>query len=146
MAEQPGQLRVELLEASFALLAPQAEDLVERFYTRLFVAAPAARAMFPDELAGQKRALLGSLGIIVNSLRAPEKLGSYLDGLGRRHVGYGAIEAHYDVVGTVLLETMAEVAGEAWNDELQQAWATAYGAIKGIMLAAAGEAVPAAAA
>ena len=137
MAEEPGTLRIDLLESSFALLAPRAEELVERFYTRLFTVAPEARAMFPDDMAGQRRALLGALGMIVSSLRAPEKLGGYLDGLGRRHVNYGAVEAHYDLVGGVLLETMAEMAGPVWSDELQDAWTTAYGAVKGLMLAGA---------
>lgn len=146
MTEQSGTLRIDLLEASFELLAPRGEELVERFYTQLFSVAPEARSMFPTDMAGQKRALLGALGMIVSSLRAPEKLGSYLDGLGRRHVDYGAVEAHYDLVGSVLLETMAEMAGPAWNSELQDAWTTAYGAVKGIMLAASGAAGNAAAA
>jgi nitric oxide dioxygenase len=128
---------VELLEASFALVAPRAEELADRFYARLFEVAPAVRAMFPDDLAGQKRALLGALGMIVVSLRAPEKLAIYLEGLGQRHVAYGALEAHYGVVGSVLLETLAQVAGPAWNPDLEAAWANAYGAIQGIMVAAA---------
>ena len=135
MSDSP--LQVELLETSFALLAPRADELAERFYARLFEVAPVARAMFPDEMAGQKRALIGALGMIVGSLRAPERLGAYLDGLGRRHVDYGAVAAHYDVVGAVLLETMAELAGPAWNAELNHAWATAYGAVSGLMQAAA---------
>lgn len=146
MTERSAPLRVDLLEASFGLLAPRGEELVERFYTRLFSVAPAARAMFPDDMAGQKRALLGSLGMIVSSLRAPEKLGPYLDRLGRRHFDYGAIEAHYDIVGSVLLETMAEMAGPAWNSDLHDAWTTAYGAVKGIMLAASSPAAGEAAA
>ena len=134
MSDSP--LRVEILESSFALLAPRAEELAERFYARLFTVAPQARAMFPDEMAGQKRALIGALAMIVGSLRSPEKLGPYLGTLGRRHVGYGAVAAHYDIVGTVLLETMAELAGSAWNSDLQEAWTTAYGAVSGLMLAA----------
>jgi hemoglobin-like flavoprotein len=130
-------LQVELLESSFALLAPRAEELAERFYARLFVVAPEARALFPDELAGQRRALIGALGMIVSSLRAPERLGPYLDGLGRRHADYGAVEAHYAVVGSVLLETLAEMAGPLWGQELRTAWSGAYEAIQGIMLGAA---------
>ncbi len=138
MADHDGASRqLELIESSFALLAPKGDELVERFYTKLFETAPGVRSMFPDDMAGQKRALLGSLGMIVSSLRAPEKLGAYLGSLGHRHTGYGAIEAHYDVVGAVLLDTLAEMAGDLWNDQLQDAWAGAYGAIKGLMLAGA---------
>ena len=128
---------LELLETSFALLAPRGDELVERFYAKLFTVAPGVRGMFPDDMAGQKRALLGSLGMIVGSLRAPEKLSSYLDGLGKRHVHYGAADAHYDVVGGVLLETLAEMAGELWTEEMAAAWGGAYTAVKGLMLAGA---------
>lgn len=140
-----GGLNVDLLESSFELLAPQGEQLVERFYERLFETAPAVRSLFPDDMEGQQRALLGALGTIVNSLRSPEKLTAYLEGLGKHHVDYGAEPAHYDVVAEVLVATMAEVAGDAWTDELQSAWTAALTAIKGLMLTGA-ETIEAAAA
>jgi chemotaxis signal transduction protein/hemoglobin-like flavoprotein len=136
--EAPG-LDIELLETSFALLAPRGEELVERFYVRLFETAPEARGLFPEDLAGQRRALLGALGMVVNSLRAPEKLVEYLAGLGARHTSYGAIPAHYDLVGEVLLATMAELAGDLWTEELESAWGTAYVTVRDVMLAAAAE-------
>jgi nitric oxide dioxygenase len=135
--DEAGGLDVDLLEASFALLAPRGDELVERFYEILFETAPSVRALFPDDIAGQRRALLGSLGMIVNNLRSPEKLTEYLGGLGERHVPYGAVEAHYDVVGAVLLQAMAELAGDLWTDDLAAAWTVAYGAVKGIMLVGA---------
>jgi nitric oxide dioxygenase len=138
--EEAGGLNIELLEASFQLLAPQADRLAERFYEKLFDVAPSVRGLFPDDIAGQRKALIASIGAIVSSLRSPDSLGEYLGALGLRHAGYGAVEGHYDVVGQVLLETMAELAGDLWNDELQSAWTTAYGAIKGLMLEAAQEA------
>jgi len=132
-----GGLDIGLLESSFKLLAPQADRLAERFYERLFDVAPGVRPMFPEDLEGQRKALIGSLGAIVSSLRTPDKMVEYLSGLAARHVDYGAIDAHYDVVGSVLLDTMAEIAGDAWTEELAQTWGAAYGAIKGIMLAEA---------
>jgi nitric oxide dioxygenase len=138
-------LQVELLETSFALLAPRADELADRFYARLFEVAPATRAMFPADMAMQKRALIGALVVIVRSLRSAEQLGLYLEGLGKRHVDYGAAAAHYPVVGAVLLETLAELAGDAWTSELESAWANAYGAVSGLMMNAADEVEEAAA-
>ncbi len=132
-----GQLNIDLLESSFKLLAPQADRLAERFYENLFEVAPGVRPMFPDDIAGQRKALIASLGAIVGNLRTPEKMVEYLNGLALRHVDYGAAEAHYDVVGEVLLKTMAEIAGDLWSDELERAWGAAYGAIKQTMIAAA---------
>jgi hemoglobin-like flavoprotein len=135
-----GGLDIDLLESSFKLLAPQADRLAERFYERLFEVAPGVRPMFPDDLAEQRKALIASLGAIVSSLRTPDKMAEYLNGLALRHVEYGALDAHYDAVGGVLLATMAEIAGDAWSEELARAWGAAYGAVKQIMLAQAAQA------
>jgi hemoglobin-like flavoprotein len=144
VSDNAAERQLVLIESSFALLAPRGDELVDRFYARLFATAPTVRELFPDDLAGQKRALLGSLGMIVGSLRAPEKLGLYLGSLGQRHAGYGALGAHYVVVGGVLLETLAEMAGDAWTEELQEAWAAAYDSVRTLMLAGAGRAAEAA--
>jgi chemotaxis signal transduction protein/hemoglobin-like flavoprotein len=135
--QDTGGLNVDLLESSFALLAPRGEELVERFYARLFETAPAVRSLFPEDMAGQKKALLGAIGALVGNLRAPEKLSAYLEGLGKRHIAYGALEAHYDVVGDVLLATLAELAGDVWTDDLNAAWSGAFAAVKALMLAGA---------
>lgn len=136
--EEEGGLNVDLLESSFQLLAPRGEELVERFYERLFETAPAVRELFPEDLADQRKALLGALGTLVSSLRNPDKLTAYLEDLGAKHVGFGAVEAHYDVVAQVLVEVMAELAGDdVWNSDLQTAWSDALTAVKGIMLAGA---------
>jgi chemotaxis signal transduction protein/hemoglobin-like flavoprotein len=135
-----GGLNVELLETSFNLLAPRGDELVARFYDNLFAAAPGVRSMFAEDLSGQRRALLGALGMIVKSLRSPEKLVDYLSGLGERHAALGALAPHYDVVGNVLLATMAELAGDLWTPELNTAWTDAYVAVRDIMLDAAAKA------
>ncbi|MEO1590999.1 MAG: globin domain-containing protein, partial [Cyanobacteria bacterium J06632_22] len=44
-----------------------------------------------------------------------------------RHVKYGALPAHYPLVGNSLLKTLGQYAGEAWTPELESAWAEAYG-------------------
>jgi chemotaxis signal transduction protein/hemoglobin-like flavoprotein len=134
-----GSLRVDLLETSYALLAPNAERLAERFYERLFQTAPAVRALFPDDMKGQRRALLAAIGTIIGHLREPEKLTAYVGGLGARHVAYGAQPEHYDVVASVLIDTMAELAGDRWNSALATAWARALSAVKDLMLAGAAE-------
>jgi hemoglobin-like flavoprotein len=60
--------------------------------------------------------------------------------LGARHVGYGAQPEHYPVVGQALIEAMANVAGDAWRPEYNEAWAQAYEVLVGEMLIGAAEA------
>ena len=51
---------------------------------------------------------------------------------------------HYPVVGEVLISSMAQVAGEAWTPEYEQAWTEAFAIVAGAMLEGA-ESVEAAA-
>ncbi len=90
-------------------------------------------------MKAQRRALLAAIGTIVGHLREPEKLSAYVGGLGARHVGYGAEPAHYDVVAAVLIDTMAELAGDLWTDDLATAWRRALTAVRNLMLAGAAE-------
>ena len=132
-------LQIELLESSFKALAPRAEELTGRFYTRLFDGYPQLRPMFPEDLSGQKKKLAASLGLVVANLRKPDVLREALGALGVRHIAYGTKREHYPIVGEVLLASMAEIAGELWSPELEQAWADAYGAITSIIFEALDE-------
>jgi hemoglobin-like flavoprotein len=39
-----------------------------------------------------------------------------------------------EVVGQVLLASMAEIAGEAWTSEFEQAWSQAFRVVAGAMI------------
>lgn len=137
-------LNVELLETSFAALAPQGDHLTEVFYDHLFNDYPAVQPLFAGvDMHEQPKKLLASLKLVVENLRRPEVLQPALEQLGLRHVDYGALEAHYPAVGQTLIKSMREVAGDLWNDDLQEAWVEAYGEVASIMLAGAAEATPA---
>jgi len=126
---------VEILETSFALLAPEAEELVTRFYARLFKDYPETRKMFSNtSMAVQKPKLIAALQLVIASLRKPDELEQALTKLGKKHQAYGAEPEHYDAVASTLLTVMAELAGDKWNDTLQSTWSSALGTIKDTML------------
>jgi len=128
-------LDIELLEQSFAAVAPKGDELVDAFYRNLFADYPSVLPLFEGiEIADQKKKLLAALKTVVANLRKPEVLEPTLLDMGARHIGYGAQEAHYPAVGATLLKSLAEVAGDLWNDELQDAWSVAYDAIQAKML------------
>ena len=134
-AREEGGLNVELLEQSFALVAPQADDLVSTFYDNLFTDYPDARPLFEHtDMVKQKQMLKGGLVMVVENLRKPDVLSKALKGLGARHVKYGALPAHYPLVGNSLLKTLEQYAGDAWTAEVKEAWVGAYGAITQLML------------
>jgi len=62
--------------------------------------------------------------------------------LGRKHVGYGVKDEHYDKVGAALLFTLEKGLGDDWNDELKGAWTETYTLVAGVMKDAAAEVKP----
>ncbi len=128
-------LNIELLESSFELLAPRAEELVAKFYDRLFEKYPAVKPLFANTSSSeQQKKLLASLVLVMNNLRKPEVLQKALVEMGARHQGYGAVQAHYPAVGETLIEVMSEMAGSHWTDELTNAWQAALTAVSDMML------------
>ena len=134
-AEAEAGLQVELLEQSFEAIKPKANDFVASFYDNLFTANPEAKPLFDTtDMVAQKKKLLASLVLVVDNLRKPDVLDGALRGLGARHVKYGALPAHYPLVGSALLTTFEQYLGDKWTPQVKSAWVGAYGAISEIML------------
>jgi hemoglobin-like flavoprotein len=132
---------LDALETSFDLVAPRGDELMEIFYARLFVAAPAVKPLFAGtDMARQRAMLLSALVLVRNALRDLDSVVPALRKLGARHVHYGAEPAHYPVVAAVLIASMAEVAGDAWEQRYEAAWGAALGLIAGVMIEGAEEA------
>jgi hemoglobin-like flavoprotein len=133
-------LNLHALETSFDLVAPRGDELVETFYARLFVAAPAVRPLFErTDMRHQKAMLLATLVLLRRSLRDLGAVVPKLQELGRRHADYGARPEHYPVVGEVLIASMAEVAGAGWRPEYERAWSVALAVVAGAMLEGAAQ-------
>ena len=128
---------VETLEASYAIIAPDAERLVERFYEELFERHPTVQPLFADsDMKSQQAKLLAALKLVIASLRDEDTLVPALQEMGRRHEKYGAEPDHYVAFASVLLSVMAEIAGEQWTDQVQTAWCNALALIAEIMIGA----------
>jgi hemoglobin-like flavoprotein len=118
---------------------------MDRFYARLFAVAPAVAPLFAaTDLRRQKQKLLAALVLLRRSLRDLDAVVPKLRAMGARHVGYGARPEHYPVVGAVLIDSMADVAGDAWRPEYARAWAAAFDVVSGAMIAGAADAAQAA--
>lgn len=137
MVEPKTKSDTELLEESFAALAPKGEALTARFYERLLEKNPQLTTLFDGvSLAGQQKKLFASLVLLVQNLHKPEVLEDYLMGLGARHVHYGVIAEHYPIVTENLLAVLAEFAGPLWTAEVKRAWEKTLKNVAEIMLEA----------
>ena len=121
-------------------VTPIADTAATLFYDRLFAIDPDLRDLFREtDMAAQRDKLVATLANVVQNLDYLEILVPTIEDLGRRHVGYGVTDAHYDSVGAALLWTLARGLGDSWTPEAEAAWTEAYGTISGIMRRAAAE-------
>lgn len=127
---------IELVRASFEQLLPRGGEFVQTFYATLFRGSPHARQLFPAHMEEQSAKFLGMLGAIVDALDSPAQLHAMFATMGQRHAGYGVEEDDYDDVGAALLQCLKEALGSRWTPELEEAWATVYGEIAEVMIAA----------
>ena len=65
-------------------------------------------------------------------------LADILKGLGRKHKVYGVLEAHYDIVGQALIQTLSVAMADAFTDEVKAAWGEVWGVISSTMIEGAG--------
>lgn len=133
---------IERVRASFQILQQDLGAAGALFYRHLFELAPQARGLFPPDLEMQADKLMAMLAAIVAGLDQPGRLEALFADMGRRHVGYGAREEHYDAVGAALLRSLHEALGAAWSPEVEDAWAQVYGEMAEAMIQGAAAARP----
>lgn len=123
------------LRASFVQLTPKAGDIVKAFYNRLLDENPSLVPLFENtDMAVQRRKLVESLSFVVQNAGQPESLKQVLYELGAKHVGYGAVTAHYPIVAKALLDSLRDGAESAWSREWEEAWKPAIALVCDTML------------
>src|SRR5437764_15012267 len=129
--------QVNLVQQSFAKVAPISDQAAVLFYDRLFEIAPSVKAMFPADMAEQRRKLMATLAIVVNGLSNLEMILPAASSLATRHVAYGAKAEHYPVVGEALLWTLEKGLGAGWTADVAEAWTVAHTTLSGSIISQA---------
>ena len=125
--------QIALIQESWRKVLPISDTAAELFYSRLFVLDPSLKPLFKGDMKMQGRKLMSMLGMVVSGLGSFDRLAPAVKELGRRHDGYGAHPAHYQTVAEALLWTLKQGLGDAFTEETELAWATAYGKIAALM-------------
>ena len=133
--------QIEVVQRTFALAAPMADEIAERFYQRLFDLDPSLRPLFHGDIKQQGDKLMTVLAFAVRGLDKPATLLEPVRRLGERHGSYGVQPHHYATVGQALLWTLGQLFGPAFTAEVEEAWAAAYGLLAGVMQEGEKEAV-----
>ena len=129
---------VATIRQSWVALKMDPDALTGRFYDALFRIDPSVRPMFAkSDMGAQRGKLAAALAIVVHHADNLSSVAPALEDMGRRHVGYGVTDAHYDSVGRALIQAIAEFHGQSFTPAIRDAWAAAYGAVASTMKAGA---------
>ena len=115
-----------LVQESFALVAPIADQAGALFYNRLFQLDPTLRSLFRGDIQEQSKKLMQMLAVAVAGLDNVQSIVPALHALGRRHVAYGVTKQHFDTVATALLWTLETGLGPRFTTDVKQAWVAVY--------------------
>jgi len=134
----------ELVQSTWTMVVPIADKAAELFYGRLFELEPEYQKMFKNDMTEQGKKLMKTINIAVAALDDVEPLVPVLKKMGADHAGYGVVERDYNVVGAALLWTLEQGLGDAFTDEVKNAWAAVYELLATVMKEGAAEAAQAA--
>lgn len=129
--------KITLVQSTWAQVVPIADQAADLFYGRLFELDDSLKSLFPDDMTEQKKKLLQTLAVCVNGLNELGEIVPAVQALGKRHVDYNVKPEQYETVGAALLWTLEQGLGEAWNEEVAEAWADVYGILSSTMKEAA---------
>jgi hemoglobin-like flavoprotein len=125
-----------LVQATFSQVA-DADKLAERFYHRLFEMDSTAQSLFKGDMAEQRTKLMQTIAVVVTNLDDLNTIVPAIQSLGKRHVNYGVTIDHWNSVGAALLWALGDTFGDAFTEEVRDAWASAYGMIAQTAITAA---------
>ena len=129
--------KIALVRSSWQQVLPIQDTAAQLFYGQLFELDPSLRSLFKGDMVEQGRKLMTMINMVVMSLDNLAPLLGAVEDLGRRHVGYGVTEAHYDTVGSALLWTLGQGLGEQFTPPVEAAWTDAYTTLASVMKQAA---------
>lgn len=118
--------QIDLVQYTFGLVAPQADEVAQLFYGRLFELDPSLRTMFTSDMTEQGRKLMQMLSVAVHALDRLDEIVPAVRALGQRHVAYGVKVGHYATVGEALLWTLEQGLGDEFTADVKAAWTAVY--------------------
>lgn len=133
--------QIALVQKTWSMAEPLGDTVTTLIYGRLFELDPSLRALFQAGMQDQGRTLHRMISMVATGLtQFDNNLLPSLVSCGRRHVGYGVAESHYDTVREALFWALEQSLREHFTAEVREAWSATYELITGVMKKAAQEA------
>lgn len=127
---------IAIVKATAPVMHQHGEAITRHMYEKL-LRDPAIRAIFDpthQRNGTQAKALAGAVAAYADNIDNLAALGPAVERIAERHVSLHVQPYHYDIVGTNLLGSVAEVLGNAATPAILHAWTEAWMVLRDIFV------------
>lgn len=129
---------MDTIKSTIPLLESAGTAITDHFYQRLFTHNPELKNIFnmSNQQSGrQKTALFNAIAAYAKNIDNLPALKQAVERIANKHSSLNVQAAHYQVVGHHLIETLRELAADAFTPEVERAWTDAYGVLADVFIA-----------
>lgn len=131
------QEQITLVQETWASIIPQLDQASHDFMEKLLEIKPDLIKLFRTDTRELGMLMMAMINRAINALDDFDEFLPEIQKLGSRHIAYGVTDEDFDNVAEALLWTLKKYLGEAYTDEVEQAWNVAYNQIAQVMKEAA---------
>ena len=120
---------IEIVKSTIPLLENAGPALTEHFYKRMFSQNPELQDIFNmsnQHTGRQQVALFEAIAAYAKNIDNLSALTHAVERIAQKHTSFNIQAEHYQIVGKHLIETLRELATEAFTPEVEEAWTQAY--------------------
>ncbi|CAM3754721.1 NO-inducible flavohemoprotein [Vibrio aquimaris] len=120
---------IEVVKSTIPLLEGAGPALTQHFYQRMFSHNPELKDIFNmthQKTGRQSVALFEAIAAYAKNIENLEALASAVERIAHKHTSFNIQAEHYQIVGHHLIETLRELAPEAFTKQVEEAWTAAY--------------------
>ena len=131
------QQHIDTVKATIPLLASAGPAITEYFYKRMFTHNPELQDVFNmthQKTGRQPEALFNAIAAYATHIDNLEVLTSAVMRIAHKHTSFNIKPDQYDIVGHHLIETLRELAPDAFTKDVEEAWVAAYGQLADIFI------------
>ncbi|ENM5779758.1 NO-inducible flavohemoprotein [Vibrio mimicus] len=123
------QEHINIIKSTIPLLESAGPALTQHFYQRMFSYNPELKHIFNmthQKTGRQSVALFEAIAAYAKHIDNLAALTSAVERIAHKHTSFNIQPEHYQIVGHHLLETLRELAPEAFTQQVEEAWTAAY--------------------
>ncbi|GGI92916.1 flavohemoprotein [Shewanella hanedai] len=128
---------ISIVKSTIPLLESAGTAITEHFYQRMFSHNPELKNIFNmshQKTGGQPAALFNAVAAYAKNIDNLGALSGAVERIAHKHTSFNIQPDHYPIVGHHLLETLRELAPDAFTPDVEEAWGAAYGLLAGIFI------------